>query len=119
MEIEELALLTREEIEKEIHSRYPDPKPENDPHGFMYDIVLENRFHLREIISRLQIGALFDGKLTIDQVVEQNHNPYADPELDTDEIHRMVLEQALEELQEGRKSREEIIGETDYYLNLM
>ena len=63
MDYEHLALLTREEIEKEIHSRYPDPI--DDPHGFLYDIVLENRFHLREIISRLQIGALLDGNLIV------------------------------------------------------
>ena len=93
MDYEQLALLTREEIEKEIHSRYPDPI--DDPHGFMYDIVLENRFHLREIISKLQIGALLDG------------------------IHRSVLEQALQEWKEGTKSREKIIEETDYYLSLL
>lgn len=117
MDYEQLALLTREEIEKEIYSRYPDPT--DDPHGFLYDIVLENRFHLREIISRLQIGALLDGKLSIDQVVEQNHSPYDDPELDTDGIHRSVLEQALQDQQEGVKSREKIIEETDYYLSLL
>lgn len=117
MDYEHLALLTREEIEKEIYSCYPDPI--DDPHGFMYDIILESRFHLREIISKLQIGALLDGKLTIDQVVEQNHSPHDDPELDTDGVHRSVLEQALEDWREGVKSRERIIEETDYYLSLL
>ena len=117
MDYEQLALLTREEIEKEIYCRYPDPI--DDPHGFMYDIVLENRFHLREIISRLQIGALLDGKLTIDQVVEQNHDPNADPEIDLDGIHRDLLEQALQDWKEGYKSRQRIIEETDHYLSLL
>ena len=117
MELEELAMLTREEIEKEIYRRYPDPI--DDPHGFKYDIVLKNRFNLRVAISYLQIGALLDGKLTIDQVVEQNHSPYDDPELDTDGVHRSVLEQALQDWKEGVKSREKIIEETDYYLSLM
>ena len=117
MELEELAMLTREEIEKEIYRRYPDPI--DDPHGFKYDIVLKNRFNLRVAISYLQIGALLDGKLTIDQVVEQNHDPNADPEIDLDGIHRDLLEQALLDWKEGNKSRQRIIEETDHYLSLL
>ena len=65
------------------------------------------------------IGALHDGKLSIDQVVEQNHNPYDDSELDTDGIHCSVLGQALQDWKEGEKSREKTNDETDNYLNLM
>ena len=117
MELEELALLTREEIVKEIYRRYPDPT--GPTHADAYDQALEKRVRLRETISKLQIAALLDGKLTIDQVVEQNHSPYDDPELDTDGVHRSVLEQALQDWKEGVKSREEIIEETDYYLGLL
>lgn len=117
MDYEHLALLTREEIEKEIHSRYPDPT--EPTHADAYDQAFDRRVRLRETISKLQIAALLDGKLTIDQVVEQNHSQYDDPELDTDGVHRSVLEQALQDWREGVKSREEIIEETDYYLGLM
>ena len=114
MELEELALLTREEIVKEIYRRCPDPT--GPTHADAYDQASEKRARLRETISKLQIGALLDGKLTIDQVVEQNHSPYDDPVIDTDSIHRNLLKQALEDLQEGVKSREVIIEEACHNL---
>ena len=114
MKLEELALLTREEIEKEIYRRYPDPT--GPTHADAYDQAAEKRVRLRETISQLQIAALLDGKLTIDQVVEQNHSPYDDPELDTDGVHRSILEQALQDWKEDKKSRNIIIEETCHNL---
>ena len=117
MELEELALLTREGIEKEIYRRYPDPT--GPTHADAYDQASERRVRLRETISKLQIGALLDGKLTIDQVVEQNHDPNANPKLDLDGIHRSLLENALQDLLEGVKTREAIIEETCHNLDLL
>jgi hypothetical protein len=45
---------------------------------------------------RLRIEALLDGKLTVDQVVEQEHEEGCDEDLDLDGIHRGILERALE-----------------------
>ena len=61
---------------------------------------------------RLRIEALFDGKLTVEQVVEQEHEEGCDENLDLDGIHRGILIRALEKLKEGR-DRDEIIDETE------
>lgn len=119
MELEELILLTREEIEKEIYRRYPDPT--GPTHADAYDQASERRVRLREIISRLQIEAFLDGKLTVEQVVEQHHDPNENPMLayDPDSIHRETLEQGLQDLKEGIKSRDEIINEIYQCLDLL
>jgi hypothetical protein len=63
-----------------------------------------------------RIEALLDGKLTVDEVVEQEHED--DDELDIDGIHRGVLESALEKYKEGG-DRYEIIGDTVEFLELI
>ena len=65
-----------------------------------------------------KLEALFDGKLTVDQVVEQESSGYQDEDLDIDGIHRGILERALEKLKEG-KDRSEIIEETVDALELL
>ena len=61
---------------------------------------------------RLRIEALLDGKLTVEQVVEQEHEEGCDEDLDLDGIHRGILKRALDKLKEGR-DRDEIINETE------
>ena len=113
MELKELALRTREEIEKEIDRIYP--KPENPANSDEVDQVMEKRVELRKDITRLQVKALLDGKLTIDQVVAQLHS---EKDNDVDSRHRKVLTDALEELKSG-EDREDIIGKTAEYLGLL
>ena len=110
MELKELALRTREEIEQEISRIYP--KPENPANSDEVDQVIEKRVELRKDITRLQVKALLDGKLSVDQVVAQQHSEEDD---DIDNNHRKVLTDALEELKSG-EDREDIIGKTAEYL---
>ena len=114
MELEELALCTREEFEKELNNLCPNSTDNMNPGE--YDAAFAERVGIRESIKRLRIEALLDGKLTIDQVVDQEHEE--DEELDLDGIHRGILERALEKLKEG-KERDEIIEETVNILELI
>ena len=116
MELKELALRTREEIEQELDKicSYPD-HPANPGE---LDYVLTERAEIRKSIRSYQIEALLDGKLTVDQVVDQVHSEDPNENLDLDGIHRDILEKALEEFKEG-KDRSEIIEETFYALELL
>ena len=114
MKLEELALCTREEFEQELNKLCPEPTDNMDPGE--YDAMLEERARIRRIIKRMRIEALLDGKLTVDQVVEQEHED--DDELDIDGIHRGVLESALKKFKEGG-DRYEIIGDTVEFLELI
>ena len=116
MTLEELALCTREEFKKEFNRMCPSPTDDMDPGE--YDAAFEERVSIRSKITRLRIEALLDGKLTVDQVVEQEHQKGYDEDLDLDEIHRGILERALEKLKEGR-DRDEIIEETFNALELL
>ena len=101
MELEELALCTREEIEKEINKMCPYPtNPEN---AYEVDTVLRERVNIRQSLKRLQIEALLDGKLTVDQVLEQQYS-----EDDEGGIGRNTLEDAIKEVKEGG-SRYEVV----------
>lgn len=113
MELKEIALRTRKEIEQEISRIYH--KPENPANSDEVDQVMEKRVELRKNIARLQVEALLDGKLTINQVVAQLHS---EEDNDVDSIHRKVLTNALEEQKRGKK-REDIIGETVDNLELV
>lgn len=113
MELKELALRTREEIEQEICRIYP--LPENPANPDEVDQVLEKRAEIRKSITRLQVETLLNGKLTIDQVVAQQHT---EDDNDVDSIHRKVLTDALEELKKGG-NRESIIGKTAEKLGIL
>ena len=115
MKLEELALCTREEFEQELNKMCPDSKCKNPAD---YDAVYAERVSIRRSVKRLRIEALLDGKLTVDQVVDQEHEEYGDEDLDIDGIHRGILERALEKLKEG-KDRDEIIEETIDALELL
>lgn len=100
MELKELALLTREEIEKEINKMCPYPaNPEN---AYEVDTVLRERVNIRQSLMNLQVEALLDGKLTIEQVVAQMHTEQHDDDLDLDDVHWAILKHALDELKEGK-----------------
>lgn len=116
MELKELALRTREEIEQELDKMCPLPEDSQNPDE--YDQVFEKRVEIRKSILRLQVEALLDGKLTVDQVVDQIHSEEPNENLDIDRIHRDILEKALEEFKEG-KDRSEIIEETFNALELL
>ena len=116
MELEELALCTREEFEQELNKLCPNPIDDMNPGE--YDAAFEKRVRMREGIKWSRIEALLDGKLTVDQVVEQEHSDYDDDDIDYDGIHRGILERALEKLKEG-KDRSEIIEETIDALELI
>ena len=116
MTLEELALCTREEFEKELNKLCPNPTDNMNPGE--YDAAFAERVRIRESIKRLRIEALLDGKLTVDQVVEQESSGYQDEDLDIDGIHRGILEKALEKLKEG-KDRSEILEETADALELL
>jgi hypothetical protein len=109
MELEKLALCNREEFEKELNKLCPDPTDDMNPGE--YDAAIEERVRIRRSVKRLRVEALLDGKLTVDQVVDQEHSENQDDNLDLDEIHRGILEKALENLKDG-KDRNEIIEET-------
>ena len=112
MKLEELALCTREEFEKELNKLCPNPTDDMNPGE--YDAAFNERVRIRESIKRARIEALLDGNLTIDQVVDQEH----DEDHDIDGIHRDILEKALKEFNEG-KNRSEIIEETVNILELL
>ena len=116
MELEELALCTREEFEQELNKMCPYPTDGMYPGE--YDAAFEKRVRARNGIKWSRIEALFDGKLTVDQVVEQESSGYQDEDLDIDGIHRGILEKALEKLKEG-KDRSEILEETVDALELI
>ena len=114
MELKELALCTREKFEQELNRMCPD----NSMDPGEYDAVFEERVRIRSNVKWYRIEALLDGKLTIDQVVDQEHEEDDDEYLDLDGIHRGILERALEKLKEGKK-REDIIDETFDALELL
>ena len=116
MTLEELALCTREEFEQELNKMCPYPKDDMNPGE--HDAAFEKRVRVRNGIKWSRIEALLDGKLTVDQVVEQEHSDYDDDDIDYDGIHRGILKNALEKLKEG-KDRSEIIEETVDALELL
>ena len=114
MEQKNLALCTREEFEKELDKMYPCSLDGMNPGEF--DAAFEERVRVRNNIKWARIEALLDGKLTVDQVVEQEHTDY-DDDIDYDGIHRGILERALEKFKEG-EDRSEIIEDTVEALEL-
>ena len=114
MEQIKLTLCTREEFEQELKKMYPDTADNMNPGE--HDAAFKERVRIRENIKRLRIEALLDGKLTVDQVVEQEHDE--DEEIDLDGIHRGILERALEKFKEG-VDRHEIIEDTVESLELI
>ena len=116
MKQEELALCTREEFEQELNSICPCSMDGMNPGEF--DAAFEERVRTRRDVKWLSIEALLDGKLTVDQVVDQEHVDGCDEDLDLDGIHRGILERALKKLKEGR-DRNEIIEETFDALELL
>lgn len=115
MKLEELALCTREEFEQQLNKMFPDSNCTNPGE---YDAVFEERVRIRNGIKRLRIEALLDGKLTVDQVVDQEHEEGGDEYLDLDDIHRGILEKALKKFKEG-EDRDEIIDDTLDALELL
>ena len=107
MELKELALCTREEFEQELNKLCPDSMDMNPGE---YDATYNERVRIRSCIMRLRIEALLDGKLTVDQI--------ADQERDGDEDLRGFFEKVLEKFKEG-KGRSEIIEETVNILELI
>jgi hypothetical protein len=116
MKQEDLALCTREEFEQELNRLCPCSVDSMNPGEF--DAAFEERVRTRREVKWLRIEALLDGKLTVDQVVDQEHEDGGDEDLDLDGIHRGILEKALEQLKEG-KDREDIIDETVDALELL
>ena len=108
MTLEELALCTREEFEKELNKLCPNPTDNMNPGE--YDAAFAERVRIRESIKRLRIEALLDGKLTVDQI--------ADQERDGDEDLRGFFEKVLKKQKEG-KNRREIVEETVNILELI
>lgn len=115
MNLEELALCTREEFEKQLNKMCPDS---NSMDPGEYDAVFSERVRIRNSIKRLRIEALLDGKLTVDQVVVQEHTDGNDEDLDLDGIHRGSLEKALERLKAG-EDRSVIISDTLYAMEML
>lgn len=115
MKLEELALCTREEFEQELNNLWPDSL-DMDPGE--YDAAFNERVRTRSDARWSRIEALLDGKLTVDQVVDFEHEEGCDEDLDLDGIHRGILNRALEKLKEGR-DRNEIIEETFNALELL
>lgn len=116
MDLKELALRTREEIDQELNKMCQLPDVPQNPDE--YDQVFEKRVEICNRILRYQVEALLDGKLTVDQVVDQVHSEDPNENLDIDRIHRDILEKALEEFKE-EKDRSEIIEETFNALELL
>ena len=108
MKLEELALCTREEFEQELNKMCPDSNCVNPGD---YDAVFAERVSIRRSVKRLRIEALLDGKLTVDQVVAQEHTDGNDEYLDLDGMNRGALKEALERLKAG-DDRSEIIDDT-------
>ena len=94
MKQEELALCDREEFEQELNRLCPCSVDGMNPGEF--DAAFEERVRTRREVKWLRIEALLDGKLTVDQVVDQEHEDGGDEDLDLDGIHRGILERALE-----------------------
>ena len=108
MILEVLALCTREEFEQELNKMCPDSKCKNPGD---YDAVFAERVGIRRSVKRLRIEALLDGKLTVDQVVAQEHVDGNDEYLDLDGMNRGALEETLKRLNAGEDCTE-IIDET-------
>ena len=108
MTLKELAFCTREEFEKELNNLCPNPT--DNMNSGEYDTAFAERVRIRESIKRWRIEALLDGKLTVDQI--------ADQERDGDEDLRGFFEKVLEKFKEG-KDRDEIIEETVNILELI
>lgn len=115
MELEKMALCTREEFEQELNKLCSNSF---DMNLGEYDAAFNERVSIRNSIKRLHIEALLDRKLTVDQVVDYEHEEGCDEDLDLDGIHRGILKRALENLKEG-KDRDEIIEETFDALELL
>lgn len=115
MKLEELALCTREEFEKQLNKMCPDS---NSMDPGEYDAVFSERVRIRNSIKRLRIEALLDGKLTVDQVVAQEHEEGGDEYLDLDGMNRGALKEALERLKEG-EDRSVIISDTLYAMEML
>ena len=109
MKLEELALCTREEFEQELNKLCPNPTDDMNPGE--YDAAFSERVSIRRSVKRLRIEALLDGKLTVDQVVAQEHTDGNDEYLDLDGMNRGTLEEALERLKAG-DDRSGIIDDT-------
>ena len=107
MKLEDLALCTREEFEQELNKMCPDSKCMNPGD---YDAVFAERVCIRRSVKRLRVEALLDGKLTVDQVVAQEHTDSNDEYLDLDGMNRGSLKEALERLKAG-DDRSEIIDD--------
>jgi hypothetical protein len=114
MELKELALSTRAEIEQELDMMCP--FPENPKNTYEVDLALKERAEIRKSILRLQVDAFLDGKLTIDQVVALQRTD--NEKSDVDDVRRDCLVRALDALKDGR-NREDIIYETVNNLNLL
>jgi hypothetical protein len=114
MKQEKLALCTSEEFEQKLDKLCPSPTLDMNPGD--YDAAIAERASIRKNTKWDRIEALLDGKLTVDEVVEQEHED--DDELDIDGIHRGILESALEKYKEGG-DRYEIIGDTVESLELI
>jgi hypothetical protein len=108
MKLEDLALCTREEFEQQLNKMRLDSKCKNPGD---YDAVFAERASIRRSVKRLRIEALLDGKLTVDQVVDQEHVDGNDEYLDLDGMNRGALEETLKRLNAG-EDRTEIIDET-------
>ena len=114
MKQEKLAMCNREEFEQKLNKLCPSPTLDMNPGD--YDAAIAERASIRKDTMWDRIEALLHGKLTVDQVVEQEHED--DDELDIDGIHRGILENALEKFKEGG-NRYEIIGDTVESLELI
>ena len=107
MKQEKLALCTSKEFEQKLNKLCPDSMDMNPGE---YDAAFSERVRIRESIKRLRIEALLDGKLTVDQI--------ADQERDGDEDLRGFFEKVLKKQKEG-KNRREIVEETVNILELI
>jgi hypothetical protein len=114
MEQIKLTLCNREEFEQELDKLCPSPTLDMNPGD--YDAAIAERASIRKDTIWDRIEALLDGKLTVDQVVEQEHDE--DEEIYLDGIHRGILERALEKFKEG-VDRHEIIEDTVESLELI
>ena len=86
--------------------------PGNPKNAYEEDTILRERVNIRQSLKRLQIEALLDGKLTIDQVLEQNNS-----EDDEGGIGRGTLEDAIKEVEEG-DSKYEVVERIFEYMEL-
>ena len=78
MKQEKLAMCNREEFEQELDKLCPSPTLDMNPGD--YDAAIAERASIRKDTIWDRIEALLDGKLTVDEVVEQEHEE--DEELD-------------------------------------